>query len=241
MEKSLRPTRRKPGSLPDTRVKEAGDRTTCRDLGHRWDTRHPPRLDRDRVARPLELFTDNPLFARAQIPTSLRRNPLRSSPLHLHGGEFHLSKEISSDFESHQTLDRRAENHRSFSLERRHHRFAAARTIEPPPKPLSFKPSYLSAESILDLLRDLLRLQRAATFIPRKRTSASIRPRLSTSIPTTVDVVSLSELAPTGRGYNQSSGKASRDRTTERHGHKRADSNTRVSGDGTRAGRSPET
>ncbi|CAG7895262.1 unnamed protein product [Brassica rapa] len=162
-ENSLRPKRRRPGSLPDTRVKEAGDRHTCRDLEHQCDTRRPPRLDRNRFANPPELFTDTPRFARAQILTSLRRNPNRSSPLHLHAGEFYLSKEVSSDFESHQTLDRRAENHRSSSLERRHHRFADARTIEPPPKPLFFKPSYLYAENIIDLLRDLLRLKRAAS------------------------------------------------------------------------------
>ncbi|KAH0932977.1 hypothetical protein HID58_010094 [Brassica napus] len=52
MKKGLRPTQRKPGSLPDTRIKEAGDRTTCRDLEHQCDTRRPPRLDRDRDARP---------------------------------------------------------------------------------------------------------------------------------------------------------------------------------------------
>ncbi|CAN7016031.1 unnamed protein product, partial [Brassica rapa subsp. trilocularis] len=153
---------RKPGSLPDTRDKEAGDRATCRDLEHQRDTRRPPRLDRDRDPRPPGLFTDNLLFAGTQIPTSLRRKPHRSSPLYLHGGEIHLTKEISSDFESHQTLDRQAENHRSSSLERCHHRFADARNIEPPPRPLSFNPSYLSAGSILNLLRGLLRLQRAA-------------------------------------------------------------------------------
>ncbi|CAN7068330.1 unnamed protein product [Brassica rapa subsp. trilocularis] len=149
MKNGLRPTQRKPGSLPDTRIKEAGDRATCRDLEHQCDTRRPRRLDRDRDARPPELFTDKPLFAGAQIPTSLRRNPHRSSPLYLHVGEFHLSKEISSDFESHQTLDRQAENHRSSSLERRHHHFADARTIEPPPRPLSFNPSYLTAGSVI--------------------------------------------------------------------------------------------
>ncbi|CAN7124962.1 unnamed protein product [Brassica rapa subsp. narinosa] len=92
-ENGLRPKRRRPGSLPDTRVKEAGDQHPCRDLEHQCDTHRPPQLDRNRFANPPELFTDTPRFARAQILTNLRRNPNRSSLLHLHAGEFHLSKE----------------------------------------------------------------------------------------------------------------------------------------------------
>ncbi|CAF2143332.1 unnamed protein product [Brassica napus] len=95
-ENGLRPKRRRPGSLPDTRVKEAGDQHPCRDLEHQCDTHRPPQLDRNRFANPPELFTDTPRFARAQILTNLRRNPNRSSLLHLHAGEFHLSKERAS-------------------------------------------------------------------------------------------------------------------------------------------------
>ncbi|CAN7044603.1 unnamed protein product [Brassica rapa subsp. trilocularis] len=98
-ENGLRPKRRRPGSLPDTRVKEAGDRHTCRDLEHQCDTRRPPRLDRNRFANPSEIFTDTPRFARAQILTSLRRNPNRSSPLHFHAGEFPIQRASSIFFE----------------------------------------------------------------------------------------------------------------------------------------------
>ncbi|KAG5411701.1 hypothetical protein IGI04_008020 [Brassica rapa subsp. trilocularis] len=164
-ENGLRPKRRRPGSLPDTRVKEAGDRHTCRDLEHQCDTRRPPRLDRNRFANPSEIFTDTP--PSDETLTVLHRSIFTPGSS--------LSKEVSSDFESHQTLDRRAENHRSSSLERRHHRFADARTIEPPPKPLFFKPSYLSAESIIDLLRDLLRLKRAAISANRTLIQPELR------------------------------------------------------------------
>lgn len=124
--------------------------------------RHPPRLDRSRLAQPPELFTDTLRFARARKLNSLRRNPIRSLPLHHHVGEFHLSNLVSSDFEWHQTLDRRTENHHSSSLERQHHRFAGAQTTEPPLNPFFFKLSYLFAESILVLLRYLIRLKRSA-------------------------------------------------------------------------------
>ncbi|KAJ4903114.1 Uncharacterized protein Rs2_17065 [Raphanus sativus] len=131
-------------------------------MAHQCDTRRPSRLDRNRLAQPPELSTDTPRFAGARKLESLRRNPTRSPPLHHHAGEYQLSNVVSSVFEWHQTLDRRAENHRSSFLERRHHRFAGARTMEPPPKPLFFIPSYLFAESIIDLLRDLIRLKRVA-------------------------------------------------------------------------------
>ncbi|KAF2542569.1 hypothetical protein F2Q68_00032749 [Brassica cretica] len=52
-----------------------------------------------------------PRFAGAQSLKSLQRNHSHSTPLYLHAGEFHRSNEISSDYVSPQTLDRRAENH----------------------------------------------------------------------------------------------------------------------------------
>ncbi|CAF2032037.1 unnamed protein product [Brassica oleracea var. botrytis] len=52
-----------------------------------------------------------PRFAGAQRLKSLQRNHIHSTPLCLHAREFHRSTEISSDYVSPQTLDRRAENH----------------------------------------------------------------------------------------------------------------------------------
>ncbi|CAN6875854.1 unnamed protein product, partial [Brassica oleracea] len=58
-----------------------------------------------------EICHRQPRFAGAQRPKSLQRNHSHSTPLCLHAGEFHRSNEISSDYVSPQTLDRRSENH----------------------------------------------------------------------------------------------------------------------------------
>ncbi|KAH0884195.1 hypothetical protein HID58_060291, partial [Brassica napus] len=78
---------------------------TCKNLGHQYDTRRPPRLDRNLFAQPPKLTTDNLRLK------SFQRNHSHSTPFCLHAGEFHRSNEISSDYVSPQTLDRRAENH----------------------------------------------------------------------------------------------------------------------------------
>ena len=98
---------------------------TCKNLAHQPATRRPSRLERPILAQPPTLTTV-PTFRQRSETTEPPRDHRSSTLSCLPVGEFNRLNEISSAYESPETLDKQDESHRYPPLHPRYRRRRAS-------------------------------------------------------------------------------------------------------------------